>query len=118
MERGYISIFEDEVVIVLSNLTLWLTLNQIADLFECFTASISSNIRVVLKAEIIDGSEAVFHERTSKGDITVLYNLEMVIALAYRIKTRNTKILRKWIANQLNYHSIILPLSGDYYAIN
>ena len=114
MERGYISIFEDEVVIVPSNSTVWLTLHQIADLFECFTAAISSNIKVVLKAEIVGESEVIFHERTSKGDITVLYNLEMVIALAYRIKTRNTKILRKWIASQLSYHSIILPPSGDY----
>ena len=97
MDWGEIRIEGDRVVITPSDCTVWLTQHQIADLFECFVAKVSSNVRAILKADILDERKVCRLHRYDNGNSVELYNLEMIAALAFRIKTHNAKVFREWL---------------------
>ena len=97
MEQGSISIVNGKVVITPSDGTVWLTQHQIADLFECFVAKVSSNIRSILKADILDERKVCRLHRYDNDNSVELYNLEMITALAFRIGTHNAKVFREWL---------------------
>ena len=97
MDFGELKIINSKVIINPADGTVWLTQYQIADLFECFVAKVSSNIRSILKADILDERKACHLHRYDNGNSVELYNLEMIAALAFRIKTHNAKVFREWL---------------------
>lgn len=96
MKRGTITIDNNTVHVKLHEGTVWLTQHQIADLFGVFVAAVNSNIRVVLKSEVLD-KDKVCRNLNHDNGMTVLYNLEMITALAFRIRSEKTEIFRRWI---------------------
>lgn len=79
---------------------IWLTKSQIADLFGVFTAAICSNIRAILKSGILDEDRVVRRTRCRNGNIVERYSLEMITALAFRLKSENAEIFRKWMVDR------------------
>lgn len=69
---------------------VWLTQHQIADLFGVFVSAIGSNIRSMLKSEVLRGNEVSRQRDNGNGFITV-YNLEMITALAFRLKSNQAQ---------------------------
>ena len=96
MKRGNITITENGVKITPVNGNVWLSEWQIAELFGVFVAKVSSNIRSILKSEVLRGSDVSYCEYHANGGSVDLYNLEMITALAFRIKSRNSEIFRNW----------------------
>jgi hypothetical protein len=87
--------------------TVWLTDSQIARLLGCFKIKVTSNIRVILKSGIFREDDIcrtykyyvatkVFSERQG-----VLYNLDMIIALSYRINSYKSEIFRLWLTKRI-----------------
>jgi len=97
MERGTISMEENKVVIKSIDGTVWLTQSQIADLFECFTGKVSSNIRAILKTGVLDEREVCKTHHYKNGNFVEIFNLEMITALSFRIKSRNAGLFRSFI---------------------
>ena len=97
MDWGDIRITGDRVIITPANGTVWLTKHQIADLFECFTAKVIANIRAILKADILDERKVCHLHRYENNSSVELYNLEVIMVLAFRIKTHNAKVFREWL---------------------
>lgn len=80
---------------------VWQTVNEIAHNLGCYLSAVYSNIRFILKNEELYADE-VYKEVSyfdDKGNehIMVLYNLDMIIALAFRIKSYRATEFRKWI---------------------
>ena len=100
MEQGSISIVDNKVTVTPADDTVWLTQHQIADLFECFVAKVSSNIRSILKADILDERKVYHLYRYDNDNSVELYNLEMITALAFRIKTHNAKVFLEWLVKK------------------
>jgi hypothetical protein len=74
--------------------------HQLADLFGVFTAAIGANVRSILKNEVLD-ERHVSRTRTYRdGSFTTLYNLEMITALAFRLKSHKAEAFRRWIVGQ------------------
>lgn len=70
---------------------------EIAELFEVMIPTIRSNVRAILKSEVVTIDTQ--HGGTVIG-ATLLpdyHGLDMIIALAFRIQTPQTEIFRKWI---------------------
>ena len=67
---------------------IWLTQHQIADLFGVFVSTVGSNIRSILKNEILQEDKVCRHNSNGNGSILILYNLEMITALAFRLKSQ------------------------------
>ncbi len=76
---------------------VWMTKHQIADLFGCFVAKVTSNIPVILKSGVLDESRVCRFHRYKDGGGVELYSLEMIMALAFRIDSHNAAIFRRWL---------------------
>lgn len=112
METGKLYIITDEnnnseVIFKPTNNTVWLTHYEIASLFGVYTQTIGNNLRAIFKSGILREDEVSYTHRyavnsaTYRERQTVYYNLSIIIALAYRIKSRNAEIFRKWLVEKV-----------------
>lgn len=106
----YISTDENnntEVVFKPTKNTVWLTHYEIASLFGVYTQTIGNNLRTIFKSGILREDEVSYTHRYTVNSInyrerqTVYYNLDAIIALAYRIKSRNTEVFREWLMERI-----------------
>ena len=58
---------------------IWLTQSQIADLFGVFTATVSTNIRAILKSGVLHEDRIVRRTRCRNGNIVEQYSLEICL---------------------------------------
>lgn len=99
MEIGNISIIDDRVHISGSG-DIWLSQHEIADLFGCFVSKVNTNIRSILKGEVLDEAKVCRTYRYGNGNSVEQYNQEMVIALSFRIRSYNADTFRKFIVRK------------------
>ena len=94
---------------------VWLTQNQIADLFGVFTAAVNANIRAILKSGVLDEDRVCHHTRCRNGNIVEQYSLEMITALAFRLKSENAEVFRRWIVERATTPAIVwkMPTNKD-----
>ena len=90
---------------------IWLTQSQIADLFGVFTAAVSTNIRAILKSGVLHEDRVVRRTRGRNGNIVERYNLEMITALAFRLKSENAEVFRRWIVERAMTPAIVWTVS-------
>lgn len=99
---------ENGRVTIRSNATdVWLTQSQIADLFGVFTSAVSANIRVILKSGVLDEKRVFRRTRSRNGNIVERYDLEMITALAFRLKSEKAEVFRKWIVDRATTPEIV-----------
>lgn len=94
---------------------VWLTQSQIADLFGVFSAVVSTNIRAILKSGVLHEDHVVRRTRCRDGNIVERYSLEMITALAFRLKSENAEVFRRWIIERATTPAIVwkMPISKD-----
>lgn len=94
---------------------VWLTQSQIADLFSVFTAAVSANIRAILKSSVLCEDRVVRRTRCRNGNIVERYDLEMIMTLAYRLKSKNAEVFRRWIVERAMTPAIVwkIPTVND-----
>ncbi len=112
MKRGCISIIGGQVVVTPANGTVWMSKPQIAYLFNCYVAKVSSNITSILKGGVLFESEVCHRLRHNDGSCTELYNLEMITALAFRIWAPGANLFRQWIIGQALSPIVIWKIPG------
>ena len=86
---------------------IWLTQSQTADLFGVFSAAVNANIRAILKSGILHADRVVRRIRCRDGNIVERYNLEMITALAFRLKSENAEVFRRWIVERATTPAIV-----------
>lgn len=94
---------------------VWLTQAQIADLFGVFTAAVNTNIRAILKSGVLHEDCIIRRTRCRNGNIVERYDLEMITALAFRLKSENAEVFRRWIIERATTPAIVwkMPISKD-----
>ena len=112
MNTESIVIENGQVIIRLAAKNIWLSQHQLADLFGVFTNKINANIRAILKSEVLDESKVCRRRANGKDSFITVYNLEMITALAFRIKSKKTQQYRRWIVRQISKPVIIWDSSG------
>jgi hypothetical protein len=96
-----------EVVFEPVNGTVWLTANQTAQFLGCFPAKVTCNIKAIFKSEILSENDVCSPYRYTVPNAEyperqgILYSMDMIIALAYRIKSLNSEVFRSWLAKQI-----------------
>lgn len=107
--KNEIVIFNNQEVQLKVNMkdeTVWLNRNQMAELFGRDVKTIGKHINNALAEELKDYSTvAKFATVQTEGDRTITrdieyYNLDMIISVGYRVKSKNGIIFRKW-ANKI-----------------
>ena len=94
--------------------TVWMTQSQIARLFGVFPAAISSNIRAIYKDKRMDE----FHTHQMSGYVD-LYNLEMIAALSFRVRTMESEAFRKWLLYRPQHKMVVMQVdANDQYPVS
>ena len=89
--------------------TVWLSQRQIADLFETTQQNVSLHINNIVEEGELDDSvhkESLYTASDGKNYLVDFYNLDMVLAVGYRIKTNRAIQFRKWVTNVLKKYLI------------
>jgi len=86
---------------------IWLTQSQIADLFGVFISAVNANIRAILKSGILDEIRVFRRTRSRNGNLVERYGLEMITALAFRLKSENAEIFRKWLVERATKPEVV-----------
>lgn len=88
---------ENGVVSIPVSVEIWMTQYEISNLLECFVSKVNANVRVILKAGVLNEADVcrTYHYKT--GSFVEQYNLEMITALSFRIKSRNAELFRDFI---------------------
>ena len=95
--------------------TVWLTQEQMSELFDTARSSIAYHIGKIFKEEELDKSTSVeIFDRSTKtaSRPPMYYNLDVIISVGYRVKSMRGIEFRKWANNVLKQYI----LKG--YAIN
>ena len=98
-DNNEIIVFENDSIKLDVNLkdeTVWLTQKQIAKLFEKDRSVITKHINNVFEEELDRESNVqIMHIANSDKPVT-FYNLDVIISVGYRVKSKNGIIFRRW----------------------
>ena len=103
-ENNEIILFENQGVKLEVNLkeeTVWLTQAQMEMLFDVKHATISGHINNIFKEGELDEKTSVgISDKSTGGRKSKIYNLDVIISVGYRVKSKNGVIFRQW-ANKI-----------------
>ena len=110
--KNEIIIFENQEIKLEVNMkdeTVWLTLDQMAKLFDRDKSVISRHIKNAMSEELDISTVAKFATVQTEGNREVereieYYNLDMIISVGYRVKSQNGITFRKWATKVLKEH--------------
>ena len=112
MEKNEIILFKNgniELEVNLENETVWLNAEQISKLFNRDYKTIRKHINNVLEEECDNSTVANFAIVQKEGSREVIrnidhYNLDVILSVGYRVKSKNGIIFRKWANKILKEH--------------
>ena len=103
-KKNEIILFENQGVKLEVNLkeeTVWLTQAQMEVLFDVKHATISEHINNIFKEGELDEKTSVgISDKSTGGRKSKIYNLDVIISVGYRVKSKNGVIFRQW-ANKI-----------------
>ncbi len=100
MNRGIITISETGAVTI-PTAPVWMTKFEIADLFGVFSCDIRKATRVIYKNKELSEIDTMKYIKQTDGISYNVYNLEMVIAIAFRICSKETLLFRRFVINEI-----------------
>lgn len=106
-KKNEIILFENQGVKLEVNLkdeTVWLNRKQLSELFDRDVKTIGKHINNALNEELKDSNSVIAKFATTATDGKIYnieyYNLDMIISVGYRVKSKNGVIFRQW-ANKI-----------------
>ena len=109
MERGIITISENGAVTI-PTVPVWMTQQEMSDAFNVFGCDIRRAIRAIYKNMELLESDTMRYVRQDNGISYDVYSLEMVIAIAFRLRTKECMVFRKFVMGKLYAASRKEPL--------
>lgn len=109
MERGIIAISEKGVV-AMPTAPVWMTQQEMADLFMVFCCDIRKAVRDIYKNHELLEETTMCYIRQEDGTRYEVYSLEMATALAFRLRSRECMAFREFVIERLYAHSRKKPI--------
>ena len=101
---------ETQIDVKFESETVWLTQAQLCELYHTSKANVSEHIKNIFAEGELDEASVVRKSRTPAADgklyMTTYYNLDMIISLGYRIKSRIATNFRRWATERLKEYMI------------
>ena len=99
-----------KIEVRLQDETVWLTQAAMAELFQNTKQNISLHIKNIFEEGELELSRVVKEYLTTAADEkkyrTNFYNLEMIIAVGYRVRSPQGTQFRKWATERLNEYLV------------
>ncbi len=85
----------------MDNETVWLTQAQMAELFQRDQSVIARHISNVFNEKELtkESNMQILHNTLSRYKPTTLYNLDVIISVGYRVKSKRGTMFRQWANN-------------------
>jgi len=101
---------DTKIDVRLESETVWMTQKVIAEFFQSTKQNISHHIKNIFNEKELDEDKVVKHYLTTSKDgksyNTKHYNLEMIVAIGYRVRTHRGTQLRQWATKRLNEYLV------------
>lgn len=101
MERGIIIISENGAVAI-PTAPVWMTQQEMSDAFNVFGCDIRRAIRTVYKNMELFESDTMRYIRQDNGTSYDVYSLEMVVAVAFKLRTKECMAFRRFVMGRLD----------------
>ena len=101
MSRGIITISETGTV-TMPTVSVWMTQFEIADLFGVFSCDIRKAIHSIYKNKELNELDTMKYIKQPNDISYDVYNLEMVIAIAFRICSKESALFRRFVINEIS----------------
>ncbi|SFT96071.1 Fic/DOC family protein [Algoriphagus locisalis] len=99
---------QTQIEVRFENETIWLTNSQLVELFKSSKANISEHIKHIFESEELDKDSTVRDFRTVQMEgkraverDRVHYNLDVIIAVGYRVNSKRGTQFRQWATQRL-----------------
>ena len=118
MDKYNLVVFNDEdlkleVKVDKDNETVWLTQKQMELLFGVSHATISEHINnIFLEGELDEDNSVGISDKSTGGRKSKIYNLDVIISVGYRVKSKRGIAFRKWA------NSVLKKYLLEGYAVN
>ena len=129
MDKGQFLLYQtpdgdSQIEVKLQNDTVWLSLDQMAELFQRNKSTISRHIKNVLEDGELDADSVVANFATTategKNYCVAYYNLDMIISVGYRVHSYRgvqfriwaTKVLKEYIVKGFAMNDDLLKRAG------
>ena len=110
MSRGIITISETGTV-TMPTVSVWMTQFKIADLFGVFSCDIRKAIHSIYKNKELNELDTMKYIKQPNDISYDVYNLEMVIAIAFRICSRESILFRRFVINEISTIKKATPIT-------
>ena len=101
---------QTKIDVKLEDETLWLTQAQMCELYQTSKSNISEHIRHIFEEGELHEDSVVRKFRTTAADgksyLTTFYNLDMIIALGYRVRSIIATRFRQWATLRLKEYMV------------
>ena len=101
MNRGIITI-SDTGAVTIPIAPVWMTQQEIADLFGVFSCHVRKAIRSIYRNKELSELDTTKYVRQSDGISYDAYSLEMVIAIAFRICSKESISFRRFVTDRMS----------------
>lgn len=99
MKRGIITINND--VVGIPTAPVWMMQEEIADLFNVYGRDVRKAINAIYKEGVLSETETMRYIRLAEQRSIDTYSIEMIIAVAFKINSRQSEIFRRYMMNRL-----------------
>ena len=101
---------QTKIDVMLEDETLWLTQAQMCELYQTSKSNISEHIKHIFEESELQEDSVVRKFRTTAADgksyLTTFYNLDMIIALGYRVRSIIATRFRQWATLRLKEYMV------------
>jgi len=101
---------KEKIEVRLENETVWVTQAAMAELFQTTKQNISLHLKNIFEEDELDQNSVVKEYLTTAADGKKYqvrsYNLEVIIAIGYRVRSHRGTQFRKWATERLNEYLV------------
>ncbi|WP_302613623.1 hypothetical protein [uncultured Bacteroides sp.] len=101
MDRGIITISETGAV-TMPTAPIWMTQFEIADLFGMFSCDVRKAIHTIYKNKELNELDTMKYLKQPDGISYDVYNIEVIIAVAFRICSKESVLFRRFIISKIS----------------
>lgn len=104
MERGIITITENGAV-TMPTVPVWMTQQEMSDAFNVFGCDIRRAVHAIYKNMELFESDTMRYIRQDNGISYDVYSLEMVITIAFQLRTKECMAFRRFVMGRLTMNN-------------